>query len=111
MLFENKNTQFLFDVVRFSFIFVPTLPESRRKGVKINSGVLWPRPSLCQHEDGGRRSMMGDSSKLLTHYHDDAKTMYEVFQRGLHISGGYYGKWGLSDFHTLSLIHLEILNK
>lgn len=60
---------------------------------------LWcfvARPSLCQHEDGGRRSMMGDSSKLLTHYHDDAKTMYEVFQRGLHISGGYNGRWSLS---------------
>lgn len=33
--------------------------------------------------------MMGDPSKLLTHYHDDARTMYEVFQRGLHISGGW----------------------
>lgn len=31
--------------------------------------------------------MMGRSSELLTHYHDDAKTLYEVFQRGLHISG------------------------
>uniref|UniRef100_A0A3Q3SX48 Long-chain-fatty-acid--CoA ligase n=1 Tax=Mastacembelus armatus TaxID=205130 RepID=A0A3Q3SX48_9TELE len=41
----------------------------------------------CQHEDGGRRSMMGDRSKLLTHYYDDARTLYEVFQRGLHISG------------------------
>ncbi|KAM8835961.1 long-chain-fatty-acid--CoA ligase 6 isoform 1-T2 [Synchiropus picturatus] len=38
-------------------------------------------------ENGARRSMMGDRSKLLTHYHEDAKTMYEVFQRGLHISG------------------------
>uniref|UniRef100_A0A671WNT9 Arachidonate--CoA ligase n=1 Tax=Sparus aurata TaxID=8175 RepID=A0A671WNT9_SPAAU len=43
--------------------------------------------SSLQHESGGRRSMMCDSSQLLTHYHDDAKTMYEVFQRGLHISG------------------------
>uniref|UniRef100_A0A6Q2XLP4 Arachidonate--CoA ligase n=1 Tax=Esox lucius TaxID=8010 RepID=A0A6Q2XLP4_ESOLU len=35
------------------------------------------------HEDGGRRSMLGDNpDKLLTHYHEDAKTMYEVFQRG-----------------------------
>uniref|UniRef100_A0A8C7T3Y4 Arachidonate--CoA ligase n=1 Tax=Oncorhynchus mykiss TaxID=8022 RepID=A0A8C7T3Y4_ONCMY len=40
------------------------------------------------HEDGVRRSMLGDSpNKLLTHYHEDAKTMYEVFQRGLHIAG------------------------
>lgn len=41
-----------------------------------------------QNEGGGRRSMMGDRSNLLTHYHDDARTLYEVFQRGLHISGG-----------------------
>uniref|UniRef100_A0A673ZUK3 Arachidonate--CoA ligase n=1 Tax=Salmo trutta TaxID=8032 RepID=A0A673ZUK3_SALTR len=35
------------------------------------------------HEDGVRRSMLGDSpNNLLTHYHEDAKTMYEVFQRG-----------------------------
>lgn len=31
--------------------------------------------------------MIGSSSELLAHYHDDAKTLYEVFQRGLHISG------------------------
>lgn len=43
--------------------------------------------------------MMCDSSQLLTHYHDDAKTMYEVFQRGLHISGGY----DVTDVHTLSV--------
>lgn len=41
--------------------------------------------------------MMCDSSQLLTHYHDDAKTMYEVFQRGLHISGGC----DVTDVHTL----------
>ncbi|XP_078267474.1 long-chain-fatty-acid--CoA ligase 6-like isoform X2 [Rhinoraja longicauda] len=34
-----------------------------------------------------RRSVLGDSPKLMTHYHDDARTMYEVYQRGLHISG------------------------
>ncbi|XP_040005724.1 long-chain-fatty-acid--CoA ligase 6 isoform X2 [Xiphias gladius] len=44
-------------------------------------------PTSTLHEHGGRRSMMGNSPKLLTHYHDDARTMYEVFQRGLHISG------------------------
>uniref|UniRef100_A0A4W4HMT6 Arachidonate--CoA ligase n=1 Tax=Electrophorus electricus TaxID=8005 RepID=A0A4W4HMT6_ELEEL len=31
--------------------------------------------------------MLGDSAKLLTHYHEDAKTLYEAFQRGLHVSG------------------------
>lgn len=77
-------------------IFIPTPPEFRgKKKVKMIYGVscLSLSLSLRQHEDGGRRSMMGDSSKLLTHYHDDAKTMYEVFQRGLHISGGYDVRW------------------
>ncbi|XP_053317916.1 long-chain-fatty-acid--CoA ligase 6 isoform X1 [Spea bombifrons] len=39
-------------------------------------------------EEGGgaRHSVLGDGPKLLTHYYDDARTMYEVFQRGLHIS-------------------------
>uniref|UniRef100_A0A8C6Q5I0 Long-chain-fatty-acid--CoA ligase n=1 Tax=Nothobranchius furzeri TaxID=105023 RepID=A0A8C6Q5I0_NOTFU len=79
-----------------------SLPTSTLVGVGALTAVLayWfatrPRPikppcSLQhqseEHEGGGRRSMMGDPSRLLTHYHDDARTMYEVFQRGLHISG------------------------
>uniref|UniRef100_A0A4W4HN27 Long-chain-fatty-acid--CoA ligase n=1 Tax=Electrophorus electricus TaxID=8005 RepID=A0A4W4HN27_ELEEL len=40
-----------------------------------------------EQEGGGCRSMLGDSAKLLTHYHEDAKTLYEAFQRGLHVSG------------------------
>uniref|UniRef100_A0A8C5H2M4 Long-chain-fatty-acid--CoA ligase n=1 Tax=Gouania willdenowi TaxID=441366 RepID=A0A8C5H2M4_GOUWI len=84
--------------------FFRTLPTSTLLGIGALTAVLgyWfatrPRPikppcSLqhqseeVPHEDGGRRSMMGDPAKLLTHYHDDARTMYEVFQRGLHISG------------------------
>ncbi|KAH0629767.1 hypothetical protein JD844_012117, partial [Phrynosoma platyrhinos] len=36
--------------------------------------------------NGARRSVIGDSSQLLTHYYDDARTMYEVFRRGFNIS-------------------------
>ncbi|XP_068836681.1 long-chain-fatty-acid--CoA ligase 6 isoform X6 [Capricornis sumatraensis] len=36
---------------------------------------------------GARRSVIGDSQQLFTHYYDDARTMYEVFRRGLRISG------------------------
>ncbi|KAL2778783.1 long-chain-fatty-acid--CoA ligase 6 isoform f [Daubentonia madagascariensis] len=36
---------------------------------------------------GARRSVIGDSPQLLTHYYDDAQTMYQVFRRGLSISG------------------------
>ncbi|NWJ06269.1 ACSL6 ligase, partial [Crypturellus undulatus] len=35
---------------------------------------------------GARRSVIGDSDQLLTHYYDDARTMYEVFRRGFSIS-------------------------
>lgn len=40
---------------------------------------------------GARRSVIGDSSQLLTHYYDDARTMYEVFRRGFSISGENLG--------------------
>uniref|UniRef100_A0A452RLS7 Long-chain-fatty-acid--CoA ligase n=1 Tax=Ursus americanus TaxID=9643 RepID=A0A452RLS7_URSAM len=36
---------------------------------------------------GARRSVIGDGPQLLTHYYDDARTMYQVFRRGLSISG------------------------
>ncbi|KGL72542.1 Long-chain-fatty-acid--CoA ligase 6, partial [Tinamus guttatus] len=36
--------------------------------------------------DGARRSVIGDNDQLLTHYYDDARTMYEVFRRGFNIS-------------------------
>uniref|UniRef100_A0A8C5CBN4 Arachidonate--CoA ligase n=1 Tax=Gadus morhua TaxID=8049 RepID=A0A8C5CBN4_GADMO len=84
--------------------FFRSLPTSTLVGIGALTAVLayWlssrPRPiqppcdlrhqsQEVPEEDGGRRSMIGDSSKLLTHYHDDARTMYEVFQRGFHISG------------------------
>uniref|UniRef100_A0A8C1W764 Long-chain-fatty-acid--CoA ligase n=1 Tax=Cyprinus carpio TaxID=7962 RepID=A0A8C1W764_CYPCA len=83
--------------------FLRSLPTSTLLGLGALTAVLayWistrPRPitppcdlRLQSQEvqvDGARRSMMGDSSTLLSHYHEDAKTMYEVFQRGLHITG------------------------
>uniref|UniRef100_A0A672QTQ7 Long-chain-fatty-acid--CoA ligase n=1 Tax=Sinocyclocheilus grahami TaxID=75366 RepID=A0A672QTQ7_SINGR len=82
--------------------FLRSLPTSTLLGLGALTAVLayWistrPRPITppCdlrlqsqEMEDGARRSMMGDSSTLLSYYHEDAKTMYEVFQRGLHITG------------------------
>ncbi|XP_069340132.1 long-chain-fatty-acid--CoA ligase 6 isoform X7 [Eulemur rufifrons] len=37
--------------------------------------------------DGARRSVITSGPQLLTHYYDDARTMYQVFRRGLSISG------------------------
>ncbi|XP_051536544.1 long-chain-fatty-acid--CoA ligase 6 [Myxocyprinus asiaticus] len=84
--------------------FIQSLPTSTLVGLGALTAVLayWfatrPRaiipPCDLRHqsqeeelENGARRSMMGNSSKLLSYYHEDAKTMYEVFQRGLHITG------------------------
>ncbi|KAM5300324.1 long-chain-fatty-acid--CoA ligase 6 isoform 3-T3 [Ctenodactylus gundi] len=36
---------------------------------------------------GARQSVIGGGTQLLTHYYDDARTMYQVFRRGLSISG------------------------
>lgn len=44
-------------------------------------------PRVTQGLAGARRSVIGDSPQLLTHYYDDARTMYEVFRRGFSISG------------------------
>nr|KAF6445769.1 hypothetical protein HJG63_000233 [Rousettus aegyptiacus] len=51
-----------------------------------------PCDLLMQSEEvedsgGARRSVIGDGPQLLTHYYDDARTMYQVFRRGLSISG------------------------
>uniref|UniRef100_A0A803VQY5 Arachidonate--CoA ligase n=1 Tax=Ficedula albicollis TaxID=59894 RepID=A0A803VQY5_FICAL len=51
-----------------------------------------PPCDLCMQSEeveglaGARRSVIGDSPQLLTHYYDDARTMYEVFRRGFSIS-------------------------
>ncbi|XP_067280131.1 long-chain-fatty-acid--CoA ligase 6 isoform X2 [Pseudorasbora parva] len=84
--------------------FLRSLPTSALLGLGALTAVLayWiasrPRaivpPCDLRHqsqevqlEDGARRSMMGSGSELLAYYHEDAKTMYEVFQRGFHITG------------------------
>uniref|UniRef100_A0A4W3HKN6 Long-chain-fatty-acid--CoA ligase n=1 Tax=Callorhinchus milii TaxID=7868 RepID=A0A4W3HKN6_CALMI len=43
-----------------------------------------------QEIEGGEqahRSVLSDSPKLLTHYYNETRTMYEVYQRGLRITG------------------------
>ncbi|XP_069826933.1 long-chain-fatty-acid--CoA ligase 6 isoform X1 [Dendropsophus ebraccatus] len=58
---------------------------SRPKAVKPPCNLLMQSEEL-EDGDGARHSVLGDGPKLLTHYYDDARTMYEVFQRGRHIS-------------------------
>ncbi|XP_028573831.2 long-chain-fatty-acid--CoA ligase 6 isoform X3 [Podarcis muralis] len=58
---------------------------SRPKAVKPPCDLLMQSEEV-EGWDGARRSVIGDSSQLLTHYYDDARTMYEVFRRGFNIS-------------------------
>ncbi|XP_061473055.1 long-chain-fatty-acid--CoA ligase 6 isoform X1 [Rhineura floridana] len=58
---------------------------SRPKAVKPPCDLLMQSEEV-EGWDGARRSVIGDSLQLLTHYYDDARTMYEVFRRGFNIS-------------------------
>ncbi|XP_063784269.1 long-chain-fatty-acid--CoA ligase 6 isoform X4 [Pseudophryne corroboree] len=58
---------------------------SRPKAVKPPCNLLMQSEEV-EGSNGARHSVLGDGPHLLTHYYDDARTMYEVFQRGLHIS-------------------------
>ncbi|KAI5630441.1 long-chain-fatty-acid--CoA ligase 1 isoform X2, partial [Silurus asotus] len=39
-----------------------------------------------EDEEYARRSILLDSNRLMTHFYDDARTMYEVFLRGIRVS-------------------------
>ncbi|XP_075457242.1 long-chain-fatty-acid--CoA ligase 6 isoform X2 [Ascaphus truei] len=58
---------------------------SRPKAVKPPCNLRMQSEEV-EGSNGARHSVLGDGPKLLTHYYDDARTMYEVFQRGRHIS-------------------------
>lgn len=39
-------------------------------------------------QDGARKTaLLEDNNNLISYYYDEAKTMYEVFHRGLKVSG------------------------
>ncbi|KAM9129612.1 long-chain-fatty-acid--CoA ligase 6 isoform 3-T7 [Pangshura tecta] len=58
---------------------------SRPKALKPPCDLLMQSEEI-EGWEGARRSVIGDSTELLTHYYDDARTMYEVFRRGFNIS-------------------------
>ncbi|XP_039180859.1 long-chain-fatty-acid--CoA ligase 6 isoform X3 [Crotalus tigris] len=83
--------------------FFRSLPASTLVGIGAFAAIIayWlvnrpkavkpPCDLLMQSEEiegwnGARRSVIGDRTHLLTHYYDDARTMYEVFRRGFNIS-------------------------
>uniref|UniRef100_A0A8C8VHV0 Long-chain-fatty-acid--CoA ligase n=1 Tax=Pelusios castaneus TaxID=367368 RepID=A0A8C8VHV0_9SAUR len=58
---------------------------SRPKALKPPCDLLMQSEEV-EGWEGARRSVIGDSTQLLTYYYEDARTMYEVFRRGFNIS-------------------------
>ncbi|XP_018425614.1 PREDICTED: long-chain-fatty-acid--CoA ligase 5 [Nanorana parkeri] len=63
-----------------AFIYVLTKPKPVQPPIDLN------RQSIGT-EGGARRCALLKDDTLMTHYYEDAKTLYEVFMRGLRVSG------------------------
>lgn len=53
-------------------------------------------------QDGARKTALLENNNLVSHYYNEAKTLYEVFQRGLKVSGD----GSLSTLFSKSILHL-----
>uniref|UniRef100_A0A8C3FF99 Arachidonate--CoA ligase n=1 Tax=Chrysemys picta bellii TaxID=8478 RepID=A0A8C3FF99_CHRPI len=62
------------------FLWVITRPKTISPPIDLNNQSIGI-------QGGARRSTFLPENKLLAYYYEDAKTMYEAFQRGLHVSG------------------------
>ncbi|EMP39048.1 Long-chain-fatty-acid--CoA ligase 5, partial [Chelonia mydas] len=62
------------------FLWVITRPKTITPPIDLNNQSIGI-------QGGARRSTFLPENKLLGYYYEDAKTMYEAFQRGLHVSG------------------------
>ncbi|KFV78119.1 Long-chain-fatty-acid--CoA ligase 5 [Struthio camelus australis] len=83
VLFSPLPTPALFSLVVFGaaiFLWVISRPKPVLPPVDLNKQSIGV-------EGGARRGALLTDNNLLSYYFEDAKTMYEVFQRGLHTSG------------------------
>ncbi|KAK9530069.1 hypothetical protein VZT92_011602 [Zoarces viviparus] len=71
----------LFAVAAATLLYLNTRPNPLRTAVDLNSQTLGIK-------DGARKTaLLEDNNNLMSYYYDDATTLYEVFQRGLRVSG------------------------
>uniref|UniRef100_A0A673AX40 Long-chain-fatty-acid--CoA ligase n=1 Tax=Sphaeramia orbicularis TaxID=375764 RepID=A0A673AX40_9TELE len=74
----------LFAVAAATLFYLNTRPSPLRTCVDLNCQTL----GIKVRGDGARKTaLLEDNNNLMAYYHDDAKTLYEVFQRGLKVSG------------------------
>ncbi|XP_072559777.1 long-chain-fatty-acid--CoA ligase 5 isoform X1 [Paramormyrops kingsleyae] len=82
-LFSPLPTPVLLAVVSMgaaALLWLNTRPEALRAPVDLNQQTVGIR-------DGARKNTLLKDDKLVSYYYEDAKTLYEIFQRGLHASG------------------------
>ncbi|XP_059180384.1 long-chain-fatty-acid--CoA ligase 5 [Centropristis striata] len=71
----------LFALAAAALVYLNTRPSPLRSGVDLKKQSLGIK-------DGARKTaLLADNNNLTSYYHKDAKTLYEVFQRGLKVSG------------------------
>lgn len=71
----------LFALAAATFLYLNTRPSPLRSPVDLNKQTLGIK-------DGARKTaLLEKNNNLMSYYYDDATTMYEVFQRGLKVSG------------------------
>ncbi|XP_030058592.1 long-chain-fatty-acid--CoA ligase 5 [Microcaecilia unicolor] len=62
-----------------AFLWMISRPKPIRSPIDLNNQSVGT-------QGGGRRSALLRNDKLMSYYYEDAKTLYEVFQRGLRVS-------------------------
>ncbi|XP_064320222.1 long-chain-fatty-acid--CoA ligase 5 [Phalacrocorax carbo] len=83
VLFSPLPTPALISLIVFGagiFLWVISRPKPVLSPVDLNKQSIGI-------EGGARRGALLTDNNLLSYYFDDGKTLYEVFQRGLHVSG------------------------
>ncbi|XP_040032914.2 long-chain-fatty-acid--CoA ligase 5 [Gasterosteus aculeatus] len=71
----------LFALAAAALLYLNTRPGALNSKVDLNSQTMGIK-------DGARKTaLLEDNNNLVSYYHDDATTIYEVFQRGLRVSG------------------------
>lgn len=75
-------------VLNLTGIFQHILCHVNDKYLPILEAAVLSLRSVSSPQDGARKTaLLEDNNNLLSYCYDDAKTMYEVFQRGLRVSG------------------------
>ncbi|CAB1312193.1 unnamed protein product, partial [Coregonus sp. 'balchen'] len=70
----------LFALMGAALVYLNTRPKPLTMPADLNCQTIGVR-------DGARKSALQEDDNLMSYFYDDARTMYEVFQRGLQVSG------------------------